>query len=69
MEEQADTEKTETKRTDHKREHASHIQQAMPARSEASISITFGDVLLLDRSVYYWAPAIQTPVQTDLLLN
>ena len=29
MEEQADTEKTETERTDYKREHASHTQHAM----------------------------------------
>ena len=38
MEEQADTEKTKTERTDHKREHASHTQHAMPAQGEASTS-------------------------------
>ena len=38
MEEQTDTGKTETKRTNQKREHASHTQHAMPARGEASIS-------------------------------
>ena len=38
MEEQADIEKTETERTDHKREHASHTQHAMLAQGEASTS-------------------------------
>ena len=38
MEEQIDTGKTETERTDHKREHASYTQHAMPAQGEASAS-------------------------------
>ena len=38
MEEQADIEKTETERTDYKREHASHTQHALPTQGEASTS-------------------------------
>ena len=53
MEEQAETEKTESERTDQKRKHASHTQHAMPARGEASISATFDNVSLLDRLMYY----------------
>ena len=63
MEEQADTEKTETERTDYKREHASHTQHIMPAWGKASTSATFDDVLLLDRSMYFWAHAVQTFVK------
>ena len=63
MEEQADTEKTETERTDHKREHAFHTQHAMHIRSEASTSATFNDISLLDRLMYYWASVIRTPIE------
>ena len=53
MEEKADTERNETERTDQEMKHASHTQHAMPARGEDSMSATFDDVSLLDRSMYY----------------
>ena len=53
MEEQADAERTETEWTDQEMEHASHTLHAIPVRNEASISATFDDVLLLNRSMYY----------------
>ena len=56
MEEQADTERTETAR-------ASHTQHAETVRGESSSGTTLGDISLLDRSMYYWAPAVQTPVE------
>ena len=63
MEEQADTERTKIERTDQEMKHAFHTQHAMSARGEASTSATFGDVSLLDRLMYYWAHAVQTPVE------
>ena len=63
MKEQADAERTKTEWTDQEREHTSHTQHPMSAQSEASTNATFDDVLLLDRSLYYWAPAIQTHVE------
>ena len=51
MEEQPDTERTETAR-------ASHTQHAETVRGESSASTTLGDISLLDQSMYYWAPAI-----------
>ena len=54
MEEQADTERTETTR-------ASHTQHDETVRGESSASTTLGDISLLDQSMYYWALAIQTP--------
>ena len=56
MEEQADTERTETTR-------ASHTQYAETMRGESSAGTTLGDISLLDRSMYYWAPAVQTPIE------
>ena len=56
MEEQADTKRTETER-------ASHTQHAETVRGESSAGTTLGDISLLDRSMYYWAPAIQTPIE------
>ena len=41
MDEQADTKRTETERTDQEMKHASHIQHTMPIRTEASTSATF----------------------------
>ena len=63
MEEQADTKKTRTEMTDQETKHASHTQYTMPARGEASTNATFGGVSVLDRSMYYWASAIRTPIE------
>ena len=68
MEEQVDTERTktertETKRTDQEREYASYTQYTMHVRSEASMNATFDEISLLDRSMYYWAHAVQTFVE------
>ena len=51
MEEQVDAESTETER-------ASHSQHAETVRGESSAGTTLGDISLLDRSMYYWAPAV-----------
>ena len=56
MEEQVDAERTETER-------ASHSQHAEAVRGESSAGTTSGDISLLDRSMYYWALAIQTPIE------
>ena len=53
MDEQANTRRTETEMMNQKIEYASHTLHTMPVQSEASMSTTFGDVLLLDRSTYY----------------
>ena len=54
MEEHADTERTEIERT-------SHFQHIETIRGESSRGTTLGDISLLDRSMYYWAPAVPTP--------
>ena len=59
MEEQADTERTETER-------ASHTQHAEMVHGESSSGTTLGDISLLDRSMYYWAPAVQAPVEQHI---
>ena len=59
MEEQADTERTETER-------ASHTQHAEPVQGESSIGTTIGDISLLDCSMYYWALAVQTPIEQHI---
>ena len=59
MDEQIDTERTKTAR-------ASHTQHAETVRGESSASTTLGDISLLDRSMYYWAPAIQTPIEQHI---
>ena len=59
MEEQADPERTETAR-------ASHTQHAETVRGETSSSTTLGDISLLDRSMYYWAPTVQAPVEQHI---
>ena len=46
MEEQVDTERTETAR-------ASHNQHAETVPRESSVGTTLGDISLLDRSMYY----------------
>ena len=51
MEEQADTERTKIKK-------ASHTQYAETVRGESSIGTTLGNILLLDRSMYYWPPDV-----------
>ena len=59
MEEYANTERTKTAR-------ASHTQHAETMRGESSASTTLGDISLLDRSMYYWAPTIQTPIEQHI---
>ena len=59
MEEQADTERTETER-------ANHSQHAETIRGESLTGTTLGDISLLDRSMYYWAPAVQTPIEQHI---
>ena len=59
MEEHANIERTETART-------SHTQHAETVRGESLASTTLGDISLLDRSMYYWAPAIQTPIEQHI---
>ena len=56
MEEQADTERTKTTR-------ASHTQHTETVQGESSAGTTLGDISLLDRFMYYWAPAIQTLIE------
>ena len=59
MEEQVNAERTETER-------ASHSQHAKTVRGESSTGTTLGDISLLDRSMYYWAPAVQTPIEQHI---
>ena len=59
IEVQADIDKTDTAR-------ASHSQHAKTVRGESSTGTTLGDISLLDRSMYYWAPAIQTPIELHI---
>ena len=59
MEEQVDTERTETER-------ASHSQHAETIRGESSAGTTLGDISLLDRSMYYWALAVQTRIEQHI---
>ena len=59
MEEQADTERTETAR-------ASHTQHAETVQGEFLAGTTLSDISLLNRSMYYWAPAIQTPIEQHI---
>ena len=65
MDEQVDTGKTETERTDQKREHASYIQHTMHVRSEASMN----NISLLDRLMYYWASAVQIPIEQQMYFD
>ena len=62
MEEQADTDRTETAR-------ASHSQHAKTMRGESLVGTTLGDISLLDRSMYYWAPAVHTPIEQHINFN
>ena len=59
MEEQADTERTETAKT-------SQTQHVETVWGESSAGTTLGDISLLNRSMYYWAPAIQTPIKQHI---
>ena len=56
MEEQVDVERTETGG-------ASHTQCTETVYGESSSGTTLGDISLLDRSMYYWALAIQAHVE------
>ena len=59
MEEQVDADRTETAR-------ASHTQHTEMAHGESLSSTTLGDISLLDRSMYYWAPAVQTSIEQHI---
>ena len=59
MEEQVDAERTETGRV-------THTQHAETARGESSSRTTLGEISLLDRSMNYWAPAVQAPVEQHI---
>ena len=59
MEEQADTERPETAR-------AIHTQHVETVRGESSAGTTLGDISLLDQSMYYWAPTIQTLIKQHI---
>ena len=59
MEEQTDTKRTETER-------ANHTQHTETVREETSSGTTLGDISLLDHSIYYWAPAVQAPVEQHI---
>ena len=59
MEEQGDTERTETER-------ASHTQHAEMVHGESSSGTTLGDISLLDCSMYYWALAVQIPIKQHI---
>ena len=59
MEEQVDAERTETER-------ASHSQHVETVRGESLAGTILGDISLLDRSMYYWAPVVQTPIEQHI---
>ena len=59
IKEQADIDKTDTAR-------ASHSQHTKTVRGESSAGTTLGDISLMDRSMYYWAPAVQTPIEQHI---
>ena len=56
-------------RTDHETEQGSYAQHTKTVRGEASTSATLGDISLLDRSMYYWAPAVQTPIEQHMYFD
>ena len=35
-------------------------------RGESSAGTTLGNISLLDRFMYYWAPAVQTPIEQHI---
>ena len=59
IEEQADIKRNETER-------ASHTQLAETVQGESSTGITLSDISLLGRSMYYQAPAVQTPIEQQI---
>ena len=59
MEKQADTNRTETAR-------ASHSQHTETVQGESLANTTLSDISLLDRSMYYWAPTVQTPIEQHI---
>ena len=59
MEEQVDADRTETAR-------ASHTQHTETVHGESSSGTTLGDISLLDRSMYYWAPVVQALVEQHI---
>lgn len=67
MEEQADTERTETEGTSPR--HESHTPHTETVHGESSSGTTLGDISLLDRSMYFWAPAVQTPVEQHIIFD
>ena len=62
MEEKVDVERTETGV-------ASHTQRTETVHRESSSGTTLGDISLLDHSMYYWAPAVQAPVEQHISFN
>ena len=65
MEDQADTKKIRTEMTDRETKHASHIQHTMHVRSEAFMN----NISLLDRLIYYWASAVQIPIEQHMYFD
>ena len=59
MKEQADTDRIEITR-------ASHSQYIETERGESSVGTTLGNISLLDRSIYYWSPAVQAPIEQHI---
>ena len=59
MEEQVDAERTEIGR-------ATHTQHAETVHGESSSGTTLGDISLLDRFMYYWAPTVQTLIEQHI---
>ena len=62
MEEHVDTERVETDR-------ASPSQHTETVRGESLFGITLGDISLLDRSMYRWAPVVQTPIEQHIIFD
>lgn len=62
MEEQDNTERTNPR-------HESHTPHTETVRGESSSGTTLGDISLLDRSMYFWASAVQTPVEQHIIFD
>ena len=66
-------EKTETDpqitRTKHEIEQGSYAHHIKTVRGETLMSTTLGDISLHDRSMYYWAPAVQTPIEQHMYFD
>ena len=69
MDEQVDTRRTKTEMTNQEIEYASYTLHTMHVQSEASMSTTFSDFLLLDRSTYYQVAAVWTLVEQQMYFD